>query len=90
MNEARHVFVSGRVQGVGYRFHTHERATALGLSGWVRNLPDGRVEALIQGPPEAISAMLEWFHDGPRSASVSHVEFDVVPYLSEIDGFHIR
>lgn len=65
-----HGFVSGRVQGVFFRAETRIQATALGLSGWVRNLPDGRVEVLISGPESAIEAMRKWLARGPAGARV--------------------
>ncbi|MSR63611.1 MAG: acylphosphatase [Planctomycetes bacterium] len=70
----RHVLVSGRVQGVGFRWHTRAKAQELGLAGWVRNLPDGRVEALLEGEAPAIQAMLAWLERGPTAARVSGLE----------------
>jgi acylphosphatase len=55
-----HVHVSGRVQGVYYRANTRDTARALGVDGWVRNLPDGRVEAVFEGPSDAVVEMIEW------------------------------
>jgi acylphosphatase len=69
-----HCFVSGRVQGVFFRSSTQDQANQLGLSGWVRNLPDGRVEVLAQGNPDAIEELHSWLELGPRHASVSDVE----------------
>ena len=77
MSRARkraHVFVSGFVQGVSFRWYTTEHARRRDLGGWVRNTPDGRVEAVFEGTPEAVEAMVEWCHVGPRSAQVSDVE----------------
>lgn len=71
---AAHVFVTGRVQGVGFRWSTRREAERLGLSGWVRNLPDGRVEARVEGEPEALDAMLAWIERGPVGARVDGVE----------------
>ena len=68
------VFVSGRVQGVTYRASTREAARERGVAGWVRNLDDGRVEAVFEGPPEAVESMVEWCHEGPTRASVESVE----------------
>ena len=68
----RHVLVSGRVQGVGFRWYAREKAEELGLAGWVRNLPDGRVEAWLEGEEEAVTAMLARHrrtrHQGPAAA----------------------
>ena len=71
---ARHVFVSGRVQGVFYRATTRDEARRLGLGGWVRNLPDGRVEAWVEGPEEAVEQMMAWFPEGPPYARVSEIK----------------
>jgi len=84
-----HVFVFGQVQGVGYRFSTHKIADQLGLNGWVRNLPDGRVEAVFEGEEQAIEAMLKWCKTGPRMAIVQHLE--VIPEPPEhLQGFQIK
>jgi acylphosphatase len=66
--------VSGRVQGVFYRVTCAERARALGLAGWVRNASDGRVEAVIEGPDDAVEAMVAWCREGPPSARVVAVD----------------
>ncbi len=68
-----HVFVSGTVQGVGYRFSTLDVANHLGISGWVRNLPDGRVEAVFEGTRNVVEQMIRWCHDGPPTAVVKDV-----------------
>jgi acylphosphatase len=72
--ERRHVFVSGRVQGVTYRASTRDAARERDVDGWVRNLDDGRVEAVFEGPAPAVEAMVEWCHEGPRRARVEAVE----------------
>ncbi|VCU68431.1 Acylphosphatase [Pigmentiphaga humi] len=64
------VRVTGRVQGVGYRISTVRRAHLVGVGGWVRNNEDGSVEALVQGTPEQVDAMLEWLRQGPPAAQV--------------------
>lgn len=66
-----HVFVEGRVQGVSFRHYTAQEAEKLGVSGWVRNLPDGRVEAVYEGPRPAVEEMLAWTRHGPRWAHVT-------------------
>ncbi len=68
------VIVKGRVQGVFYRGSTQQEAQRLGLSGWVRNLQDGSVEFVAEGPPDAIDALIAWAHRGPDMARVSSVE----------------
>jgi acylphosphatase len=70
----RRVVVCGRVQGVGFRAATRSRAEALGVAGWVRNLPDGRVEAAFEGDPEAVGALVGFCREGPRLARVEHLE----------------
>ena len=67
------VFVSGLVQGVGYRYSTMNQAKYFGLGGWVRNLPDGRVEAVFEGSKKAVEGMIDWCRRGPTSATVSEL-----------------
>lgn len=69
-----HLLISGRVQGVFYRMHTHKKALSLKLSGWVRNLPDGRVEAYAEGEEEDLQAFIDWCNQGPPAAQVEQVE----------------
>ena len=69
-----HIVIRGRVQGVGFRFSLQRQAGTHSVRGWVRNLSDGSVEALLQGAPEAVHAVIEWAWSGPRSASVHDVE----------------
>jgi len=64
------VVISGRVQGVGYRYTCHDEAKRSGVAGWVRNLPDGTVEAEFEGPRPAVEAMIDWCRQGPPSAHV--------------------
>jgi acylphosphatase len=71
---ARRVVVSGRVQGVWFRDTCQRLAHASGLSGWVRNRDDGRVEAHVEGPPESVEALVAWCHEGPPRARVDDVE----------------
>lgn len=66
--------IAGRVQGVWYRARTQERAETLGLSGWVRNLPDGSVEAVFEGEPASVAAAVEWCREGPPHAVVESVD----------------
>lgn len=69
-----HVIITGHVQGVGFRAHTRDRARAAGVGGWVRNLPDGRVEAVFEGPRSAVQRMVTWCYSGPPHASVEKVD----------------
>ena len=90
MTPARaHVWVSGRVQGVWFRESCREEAVLRGLAGWVRNLPDGRVEAVFEGLPEAVDALVAWCHEGPPRARVRSVErLDELPGAES--GFAVR
>jgi acylphosphatase len=69
----RHLRITGRVQGVGYRWSLCAKAEALGLAGWVRNRQDGSVEAVISGTTEAVEALTHWAHRGPPAAQVDTV-----------------
>ena len=88
--QARHVFVQGRVQGVGYRFSMVAEARRLGVSGWVRNLRDGRVEALIAGEETAIACLLAWCRTGPPGAIVAGLHIELAAPDPELDGFQQR
>jgi len=84
----RHVIVTGRVQGVWFRDSMRREAERLGLSGWVRNLPDGNVEAAFEGQPDAVEKLTEWCHHGPPEARViSVVPRDEPP--AGLTGFRI-
>lgn len=74
----RHLFVRGRVQGVYYRASTVQQARQLGLTGWVRNRSDGRVEAVVHGPVEAVTQLIAWAHQGPADARVDAVDITTV------------
>lgn len=84
-----HVLVSGRVQGVGFRAFTCRQAEHYDLSGWVRNLPDGRVEAEVQGPQIDVDRFLEDMHQGPRFSNVDQVEKIWVEPDSKSTGFEV-
>jgi acylphosphatase len=71
----RHYFVSGRVQGVYFRSSTQQQAQALGVTGWVRNRSDGRVEVLACGDTVALDRLENWLRIGPRWANVTNIEF---------------
>jgi acylphosphatase len=71
-----HVRVQGSVQGVFFRVETRDRARSLGVSGWVRNMRDGAVEAVFEGPEERVESMVEWCRRGPAGARVESVDVD--------------
>jgi acylphosphatase len=82
--------VSGRVQGVGFRWFAVSEAQRLGLSGWVRNLPDGRVEAEAQGPAERVAEFAAALGRGPSSAAVESVRREELAPRTETGGFEVR
>ncbi|WP_423751651.1 acylphosphatase [Salinirarus marinus] len=84
-----HVFVSGRVQGVYYRANTRDAARERGVDGWVRNLDDGRVEAVFEGAEDDVESMVEWCRDGSPAARVEDVRVDDEPPEGE-SGFRVR
>ncbi len=90
MNIRVHVFISGKVQGVFFRSSTREKAQELGLTGWVRNLDDGRVEAIFEGEKEAVGKIVVWTRRGPENARV--VDVVVIPedYTGEFSAFTYR
>lgn len=86
---ARHVVVSGRVQGVGFRYLLEREAAVAGVAGWVRNTPEGTVEAVLEGPPSQVEEILGWMGRGPRGAAVVSVAVtEVAP--RGLAGFTIR
>src|SRR5688500_7565313 len=85
-----HVLISGRVQGVAFRDAARNKAEELDLRGWVRNLVDGRVEALFQGPPAAVEQALVWCHQGPEAAAVKDVVTHDEPTRDDMSSFAIR
>lgn len=84
----RHVWVNGRVQGVAYRAWTQEIANRLGIAGWVRNLPDGRVEAVFEGEGAIVQTLIQHCHQGPPAAIVTQVEVIEEP-MENLQGFSI-
>lgn len=82
--------ITGRVQGVWFRQSTKEQAEQHGLTGWVRNLPDGRVEALLQGDERGVRQVEAWLNQGPPLATVAEVQSEQVDRMEEVDGFEVR
>jgi len=89
MMKRMHVVISGRVQGVFFRAYTRETAMTLNLTGWVRNLYDGSVEAVFEGGDTNVQSMLEWCKKGPPHAVVRHVDASEEPYTGEFRDFRI-
>lgn len=85
-----HLWISGRVQGVTYRASTRRKARELGVDGWVKNLPDGRVEAVFCGDQDAVDTLIEWCHDGPGRARVDSVDVESETPDTGFAGFEIR
>ena len=90
MQRELHLFISGKVQGVCYRINAQHMASMQGLAGWVRNLPDGRVELFAQGDEKALRNLLAWAHQGPAQSRVDHVETHWTEAEELLQGFHIR
>jgi acylphosphatase len=84
-----HVFVSGRVQGVFFRQNTKQQAESLGVTGWVRNLPDGRVEAVFEGEEEAVKTIVEFSRKGPRGALVTGFAVEWAIFKGEFESFEV-
>jgi len=91
MAEARaHLFIEGRVQGVFYRAFTRGLALALGLKGWVRNLRDGRVEAVFEGKKELVEEAIKKCYIGPPHAAVTNIEIKWEPFEGDVKEFSLR
>ncbi len=84
-----HVYVSGRVQGVFFRYETRKEAVKRNVKGWVRNLPDGRVEAVFEGEKEDVEKLIDFCHKGPPLAKVEKVEVFWEEYKGEFKDFKL-
>ena len=84
-----HVYISGRVQGVSFRWYTQRMAQRLGLTGWVRNLWDSRVEAIFEGPEELVQKAVAWCHHGEPPARVDDVQVTYAEASNEFKSFRI-
>lgn len=85
-----HLLVQGRVQGVGYRANTRRMANKLNLKGWVRNLRNGDVELLVEGPEVEVDRLIAWCRRGPTSAYVSKVRVEKSEATGEFDRFAVK
>jgi acylphosphatase len=85
-----HVLISGQVQGVSFRWHTQRLAQTLGLTGWVRNLGDGRVEALFEGEKALVDQAVAWCRTGDPPARVDRIEVSYGQPSGDLTGFRIR
>lgn len=90
MRERLHMICQGRVQGVFFRASTREEARQLGLTGWVRNCPDGSVEIMAEGPVESLRDFQSWCNHGPPYAQVSNVSVQGSAATGEFEGFVVR
>ena len=88
--ERAHVYVSGNVQGVFFRDSTRQKAEELGLTGWVKNTPDGRVEAVFEGPTDEVRQMVDWCENGPSQADVDDVEVEYEEPEGDAESFEVR
>jgi acylphosphatase len=84
-----HLWISGLVQGVSFRYYTRQQANRLGLTGWVRNLSDGRVEVVAEGEDALLQDLVAWCHHGPPSAEVTELEVHWEPYQGNFSQFGI-
>jgi acylphosphatase len=84
------LIVSGRVQGVGFRFSTRDEAQDLGLKGWVKNIPSGDVEIVAEGREDVLRMLAAWAHQGPRAAHVSNVHEEWSEFTGQFANFSIR
>lgn len=89
-NLRAHVIIQGLVQGVFFRGSTRDKAIQLGVGGWVRNLPDGGVEAVFEGEKKKVEEIVGWCYQGPPGARVMSVDLDWEPYKGDLKLFDVR
>ncbi len=89
-NEQRHIRVEGRVQGVSYRAYAQKKATELGLIGFARNLPDGQVEIVAEGPADNLQLFVDWCREGSPASEVSAVQAHSYPATGQFPDFTVR
>jgi len=85
----KHAFISGVVQGVWFRANTQKEARSLGVTGWVRNLADGRVEVMMTGDENAVLDLEKWLHHGPNGARVDDVQIDTLTQFQLFESFDV-
>ena len=85
-----HLVISGRVQGVAFRYYTLDIAQSLGIKGWVKNCWDGKVEVVMEGEEDKVKELIGWCYRGPRSAVVEKVDVKWEKYKGEFNSFGIR
>ena len=84
-----HLIIEGRVQGVWFRESTRREAVSLGVSGWARNLPNGTVEVLAEGPETPVKELVSWCHHGPPAARVAQVHSMLEEWKGEFESFDV-
>ena len=90
MSPRAHVIISGKVQGVFYRASTRDKAVRIGVTGWVKNLPGGNVEAVFQGEKNKVMQMIEWCKKGPAYSKVDDVSVTWEEPSGEFGNFEVR
>jgi len=85
-----HLFITGQVQGVFFRSQAKQKARSLGITGWIKNLPNGQIEAVAQGDQNKIKQFIDWCEQGPQLAQVEKVEIKTEQYQSEYQDFEVR
>ena len=90
VNSRVRVVIEGRVQGVFFRAYARDQAAQFKLTGWVKNLPDGRVEAVVEGSCEQVEVFVNWCHTGPVNAKVTGVTLEKQEYRGEFQTFSVR
>lgn len=90
MKEQRHLRIHGKVQGVGYRFYATRVARKMGLKGWIQNMRDGSVEALVEGDKKAIDEWIEDIREGPRHAEVTKIDQESKDFTGKLPDFDVK
>ena len=85
-----HLIISGRVQGVDYRYSTYHQAISIGAKGWVRNIPNNKVEIIFEGEEPELNKMIQWCYQGPPMARVDNIEITEQKFKNEFKDFSIK